>query len=82
MKAEETKDINVTFPEQYHAKDLAGKDAVFTVTVHEVKEKQLPELDDEFAVDTASLPAKSFAWYCSGKVTLISFVSSAFIPTT
>ena len=53
MKAEETKDINVTFPEQYHAKDLAGKDAVFTVTVHEVKEKQLPELDDEFAVDVS-----------------------------
>ncbi len=53
MKVEETKDINVTFPEQYHAKDLAGKDAVFTVTVHEVKEKQLPELDDEFAVDVS-----------------------------
>lgn len=53
MKVDETKDINVTFPEQYHSKDLAGKDAVFTVTVHEVKEKQLPELDDEFAVDVS-----------------------------
>ena len=46
MSADETKDINVTFPEKYHAAELAGKDAVFTVTVHEVKEKQLPELDD------------------------------------
>lgn len=53
MKADETKDINVTFPEKYHSEDLAGKDAVFTVTVHEVKEKQLPELDDEFAVDVS-----------------------------
>ena len=41
----ETADINVTFPEEYHAPDLAGKDAVFTVTVKAIKEKELPELD-------------------------------------
>lgn len=53
MNIDETKDITVTFPEKYHAEELAGKEAVFTVTVHEVKEKQLPELDDEFAVDVS-----------------------------
>ena len=44
-------EVNVTFPEEYHAKELAGKPAVFKVHVHEVKEKILPELDDEFAKD-------------------------------
>ena len=44
-------DVNVTFPEEYHSEDLAGKEAVFKVTVHEVKRKELPELDDEFAQD-------------------------------
>ena len=44
-------DVNVTFPEDYHAKELAGKDALFKVKVHEIKEKQLPELDDDFAKD-------------------------------
>ncbi len=48
MKSEETKDINVTFPENYHGADLAGKEARFTVTVHEIKKKVLPELNDEF----------------------------------
>ena len=48
MKAEETKDINVTFPEDYHAENLKGKDVRFTVTVHEIKKKVLPELNDEF----------------------------------
>lgn len=43
--------IEVTFPEEYHAEDLAGKEATFKVTVHEVKEKETPELDDEFAKD-------------------------------
>lgn len=42
-------EVNVTFPEEYHAKELAGKPVVFKVTVKEVKEKQLPELNDEFA---------------------------------
>ena len=48
MKAEETKDIDVTFPADYHAEDLKGKAAKFTVTVHEIKKKVLPELNDEF----------------------------------
>lgn len=47
----EEKDIEVTFPEEYHAAELAGKPAVFKVKVHEIKTKQLPELDDEFAKD-------------------------------
>jgi trigger factor len=48
MKAEETKDINVTFPEDYQAENLKGKETRFTVTVHEIKKKVLPELNDEF----------------------------------
>lgn len=47
---EET-EIKVTFPEDYQAEDLAGKEATFKVTIHEIKEKELPELDDEFAKD-------------------------------
>lgn len=47
---EET-DVNVTFPEDYHAEELAGKEAVFKVKIHEIKYKELPELDDEFAKD-------------------------------
>jgi len=53
VKAGEKKDVNVTFPTEYHAEDLAGKEAVFKCTVHEVKEEQLPELDDEFAKDVS-----------------------------
>ncbi|UQD52924.1 trigger factor [Bacillus methanolicus] len=49
--AGEEKEIQVTFPEEYHAAELAGKPAVFKVKVHEVKTKVLPELDDEFAKD-------------------------------
>ncbi|MFD0047809.1 trigger factor [Actinomycetes bacterium NPDC127524] len=45
------KDIEVSFPEEYHAAELAGKPAVFKVKIHEIKTKQLPELDDEFAKD-------------------------------
>lgn len=48
MKPEETKDINVTFPEDYHAENLKGKEVRFNVTVHEIKKKVLPELNDEF----------------------------------
>ncbi|MCO0832242.1 trigger factor [Fructobacillus sp. W13] len=44
-------DVKVTFPEEYQAKDLAGKEALFEVKLHEVKRKSLPELDDEFAKD-------------------------------
>jgi trigger factor len=49
MTAGQTKDVPAKFPDPYSNADLAGKDAVFTVTVHEVKEPELPELDDEFA---------------------------------
>ena len=52
MKAGEEKDIDITFPEDYHA-DLAGKAVVFKVKVHEVKEKEVPALDDEFAKDVS-----------------------------
>lgn len=45
-------EVKLTFPEDYHAEDLKGADAVFKVKVHEVKAKELPELDDEFAKDT------------------------------
>lgn len=46
-------EVNVTFPEEYHAKDLAGKAAVFKCTVKEIKVKELPEADDEFAMDVS-----------------------------
>jgi trigger factor len=49
MKAGESKDVPATFPDPYANPDLAGKDAVFTITVHDVKEPELPELDDELA---------------------------------
>ncbi|MEG2543400.1 MAG: trigger factor [Longicatena sp.] len=47
MKIEESKDINVTFPEEYQAVDLAGQAVVFKVTLHEIKSKELPEINDE-----------------------------------
>ncbi|MBN2232401.1 MAG: trigger factor [Deltaproteobacteria bacterium] len=50
----ETRDLSVTFPDDYHNPDLAGRDAVFTVTVQEIKEKVLPEVDDDFAADVSS----------------------------
>lgn len=46
-------DVNVTFPEEYGAKDLAGKDAVFKVKLHEIKVRELPAIDDEFAKDVS-----------------------------
>ena len=46
-------EVNVTFPEDYQAKDLAGKAAVFKVKVHEIKKKELPEINDEFAQDVS-----------------------------
>lgn len=46
-------DVNVTFPEEYHAKELAGKAAVFKVKLHEIKTRELPALDDEFAKDVS-----------------------------
>ncbi len=53
MSAGEERDINVTFPEEYHEKSLAGKAAVFHVKCNEVKENQMPDLDDEFAKDVS-----------------------------
>lgn len=49
--ADEDLEIEVEFPEDYHAEDLAGKKAVFKVKIHEIKAKEMPELDDEFAKD-------------------------------
>jgi len=46
-------EVNVTFPEEYHAENLAGKDAMFKVTVKEIKVKELPELDDDFVQDVS-----------------------------
>lgn len=51
VKAGDDTEVNVTFPEDYQAEDLAGQPAVFKIKVHEVKEKQVPELDDELAKD-------------------------------
>ena len=53
MKIDEEKDINVKFPDEYFSKDLAGKDAIFKVKLHEIKVKELPKLDDEFAKDVS-----------------------------
>lgn len=53
MATGDFKDVEVMFPETYHAEELAGKQAVFKVKVHEIKRKQLPELDDEFAKDVS-----------------------------
>lgn len=53
MKNDEEKDINVKFPEEYFSKELAGKDATFKVKLHEIKKKELPNLDDEFAKDVS-----------------------------
>ncbi|MBQ2063957.1 MAG: trigger factor [Firmicutes bacterium] len=48
-------DVKVTFPEEYHSEDLAGKEAVFKCVVHDIKEEELPELDDEFVKDISEL---------------------------
>ncbi len=53
MKIEDEKDINVKFPEEYFSKELAGKDATFKVKLHEIKVKELPAIDDEFAKDVS-----------------------------
>jgi len=53
VKAGESKDVKVTFPAEYHAENLAGKEAVFQCTVHEVKETELPKLDDDFAAEAS-----------------------------
>ena len=53
MKVDEEKDIKVKFPEEYFSEELKGKDATFKVKLHEIKKKELPELNDEFAKDTS-----------------------------
>ena len=53
MNVGEERDITVTFPEEYHAENLAGKEAVFHIKLHNVQSKELPELDDEFAKDVS-----------------------------
>lgn len=53
MKLEEEKDVNVKFPKEYFSKDLADKEATFKVKLHEIKKKELPKLDDEFAKDAS-----------------------------
>ena len=53
MKIDEDREIKVTFPKEYFSKDLAGKEAMFKVKLHDIKKKELPELDDEFAKDVS-----------------------------
>ena len=53
MKVDEEKDINVKFPDEYFSAELAGKDATFKVKLHEIKRKELPKIDDEFAKDVS-----------------------------
>ena len=52
-EAEKEMEVKVTFPEDYHAEDLKGKEAVFKCTVHEIKAKELPEIDDEFVAEVS-----------------------------
>lgn len=59
MKIDQEKDINVKFPDEYFSKDLAGKDATFKVKLHEIKVKELPKIDDEFAKDTSEFDTLS-----------------------
>ncbi len=63
MKPEETKDVAVTFPEDYPQEDLAGKPAVFSITLNELKTKELPELDDDFAQEVSDDEFETFAAY-------------------
>ena len=53
MKIDEDRDIKVTFPEEYPAKELEGKEATFKIKLHEIKKKELPEINDEFAKDAS-----------------------------
>ncbi len=63
MKPEETKEVAVTFPEDYPQEDLAGKPAVFSITLNELKTKELPELDDDFAQDVTDEEFETIAAY-------------------
>lgn len=63
MKEGEEKDLKVKFPEEYNAENLKGKDAIFKVKVHEIKEKQIPELNDEFVLELEIEGVKTKAEY-------------------
>jgi len=63
MKPEETKEVDVTFPEDYPQEDLAGKPAKFSITLNEVKTKELPELDDDFAQEVSDDEFETMAAY-------------------
>lgn len=64
-------EVNVTFPEEYHAKELAGKPAVFKVTVKEIKRKELPELNDEFAGEVSEFETlEEYKNYVKAKLSL------------
>lgn len=59
MNKGEDRDINVKFPEEYHAENLKGKDAVFAIKLHEIKKKELPEINDEFIKDAVGAESVS-----------------------
>ena len=63
MKPEETKEVDVTFPEDYPQEDLAGKPAKFSITLNELKTKELPELDDDFAQEVSDDEFETMAAY-------------------
>ena len=63
MKPEETKEVDVTFPEDYPQEDLAGKPAKFSITLNELKTKELPELDDDFAQEVSDDEFETIAAY-------------------
>ena len=63
MKPEETKEVAVTFPDDYPQEDLAGKPAVFSITLNELKTQELPELDDDFAQDVSDEEFETMAAY-------------------
>ena len=63
MKPEETKEVAVTFPEDYPQEDLAGKPAVFSITLNELKTKELPELDNDFAQEATDEEFETIAAY-------------------
>ena len=63
MKPEETKEVDVTFPEDYPQEDLAGKPARFSITLNELKTKELPELDDDFAQEVSDDEFETMAAY-------------------
>ena len=63
MKPEETKEVDVTFPEDYPQEDLAGKPAKFSITLNELKTKELPELDDDFAQEASDDEFETVAAY-------------------